>query len=147
MFLQTERLILLYLCGTDIESDLSGGTRNLMQVLNASFSKDKKIRFLVLTGGPNQWNMDMSNLCDELGNPVIRIEPKINQLWECYGADAEDERYRSKMVLLNDQSGTDPDVLMTKESTLLKFLDYGYDHYPAKKYQIIFWDHGGGPQY
>ena len=34
---------------------------------------------------------------------------------------------------------------MTDSSTLKEFLSYGYDNYKSDLYDLILWDHGGGP--
>ena len=34
---------------------------------------------------------------------------------------------------------------MSDPETLLAFIDYGAENYPAEKYDLICWDHGGGP--
>lgn len=35
-------------------------------------------------------------------------------------------------------------VCMSEPGTLSDFIDWGVKSYPAKRYQIVFWDHGGG---
>ena len=46
-----KRTIMLYLDGCDLETNTGNATRNLLQMLNASFSRDQEICLLVLTGG------------------------------------------------------------------------------------------------
>ena len=138
------RTILFYLCGTDLETDLGAAARNLMQILSANFSKDRKIRFIVMTGGTSAWHVKPSNLIGEDGSSVESISTTDNQIWECFGADEEDERFRSKMVLLTDQSGFNKTDLMTNYQNLINFIDYGYKNFPADSYDLIKWDHGSG---
>lgn len=138
------RTILLYLCGTDLETNLAAATQNIMQILNADFSEDHKIRFVAMTGGTKEWHMDSSYLVNEDGSPVNSISEEDNQIWELFGADEEDERFRSKMVLLSNQSGFSETDLMTNYQNLINFIDYGYTNYPAVKYDLIMWDHGSG---
>ena len=97
----------------------------------------------------------------ETGNPifgedVVRHNPKsqisgpYNQIWEAKGKGAATDP--GKLVLLDgnglknhradDQE--DPEW-MSDPATLQGFVNYCVDNYPAEKYDLILWDHGGGP--
>ena len=69
-------------------------------------------------------------------------EKQRHQVWECSGVDADGNHGRLKLL------GTVPDTVtksMSDPDTLQSFIDYGVANYPAEKYDLICWDHGGGP--
>lgn len=45
------RTIMLYLCGSNLETYSGMATYNLKQILSSSFSANEQTRFLVMTGG------------------------------------------------------------------------------------------------
>ena len=156
-----KRTIMLYLDGCDLETNTGNATRNLLQMLNASFSGDQEICLLVLTGGAAAgteggsagpvWKMESRYLAD----PGSELQPEhisdeYNQVWELRGKDAAE--YASKMILLDADgvSGDGEDAkksdaeLMSDPETLKKFINYCVRKCPAEKYDLILWDHGGG---
>lgn len=149
---KAERTIMLYDCGSNLETDAGMATYNLHQILNASFSKDDKIRFVVMTGGADQWHTESSYLYDPAtGTSPIDISGEYNQIWEAKGQDAAENP--GKLVLLDGDglSGDGEDAkpssqeLMSDPKTLKSFIDYSVENFPADKYDLILWDHGGGP--
>ena len=152
---KAERAVLLYMCGSDLEGS-SLGTYNLRQVLSSDFSSEGKVRCIVMTGGCNKWHLDPEK---ELYDPSTGEAPdylswkKYNYIWEAMGADAPDDKVKSKMVLLDgDGLGGDEDnpkkaddELMSDPETLKAFIDYAAEYCPAEKYDLILWDHGAGP--
>ncbi|MDR1796950.1 MAG: peptidase C11 [Clostridiales Family XIII bacterium] len=109
--------ILLYLCGTDLESESGMATADLNEIAYAK-SLDN-INIIVETGGTKNWQ-----------NSVI--------------SDRTNQRYQvtSKgLVLLEDNLGRKP---MTDPGTLSDFIRYGAERYPADRMILILWDHGGG---
>ena len=172
---QAKRTILLYDCGADLETDAGLATYNLMQILQSHFSSDDDIKFLVMTGGSHKWQIDSSNLVfpdgvnlpndavieydsDNLeyvenpSEPKSQVSNVYNQIWEAKGADAKDGN-AGKLVLLDGDGITDDnapvksqDELMSDPATLKAFINYGAANFPADKYDLILWDHGGGPK-
>ena len=162
-----ERTILMYAVGSDLES-LSGlCSFNLKQILNSEFSKDDKIKFIVMTGGADEndgWHMEPEYLYDPNGQELEKISTDYNCIWEAKGKDAIDNP--GKLVLLDGDGvlGDGDDALpaapsydeygqidesqdyefMSDPEVLKAFINYGYDNYPAEEYDIIFWDHGSG---
>ncbi len=112
-----EVTIMLYLCGTDLESRSSMATLDLQEMLNADI--DEKINLIVYTGGCKQWKNNV-------------LSSKNNQIWQ-----VKDEG----MVCLDDNVGS---VSMTDPKTLSSFIKYCAKNYPANRNALIFWDHGGG---
>lgn len=149
---EAERTVLLYACGADLETAYGMATFNLHQILNAKFSAKEKVNVIVMTGGSMQWQLESKYLYDpETGKSPEQISGEYNQIWEAKGADAKENP--GKLVLL-DKDGITGDgekalpstkELMSKPETLKAFINYGVKNYPAKKYDLILWDHGGGP--
>lgn len=180
------RTVLLYMCGSDLETNAGMATHNLKQILGSNFSSDEDINFVVMTGGAWRWQLDNDkdpeNANDYLVFPkgvsvpddaVLYPDPAdakkvkqaenekgsisgvYNQIWEARGVDANDEYVKEdadhgKLVLLDGDGLTGTEVkgeneLMSDPNTLKAFINYGVQNYPAEKYDLILWDHAGGP--
>ena len=109
--------IMLYLCGTDLESRSKCATTDLQEMLAADLSDN--INILVYTGGCKGWQ---NNVISSKKNQIYKISD--NQL-ECLEKD------------MGSKPMTDPDNLST-------FIRYCEEEYPANRYELIMWDHGGG---
>ena len=191
---KAKRTILLYACGTDLETDGGMASYNLRQILNANFSADDDVKFIVMTGGADDWKLEKENLVfpggvtvpedavysnsnpdnpEELADNKSAISNVYNQIWEAKGADAAENA--GKLVLLDgdgilgdgatakrsrikvsdlvepdsweliDDSLVENYEWMNEPDVLRAFIDYGVEKYPAEKYDLILWDHGGGP--
>ena len=156
---RAKRTILLYICGADLEESCAMATYNLKQVMKARFSADEDIKCVVMTGGSYEWYMESDYLRDpdDLGLSVYEdtdeytISAEYNQLWEARGAD--DPENPSTLTLLDADGITgapgtavpSEEELMTDPEVLKAFINYGVMNYPAEKYDLILWDHGGGP--
>ena len=131
---KAEWTIMLYICGSDLES----GARNddgtwesnepagyasmdieeILQVKN----KPSNVNVLIETGGAKRWknaNIDPNNLCrfvvtNKNGNSVLTRKDTL------------------------------PYSGMGKQTTFESFLNWGFRYYPAKKTGVILWNHGGG---
>ena len=112
-----EVTLMLYLCGTDLESRSSMATLDLQEMLNADISEN--VNLIVYTGGCKQWKNNV-------------LSNKTNQIWQ-----VKDEG----MVCLDDNAGK---VSMTDPDTLSFFIKYCAKNFPANRNALIFWDHGGG---
>jgi hypothetical protein len=110
--------IMVYLCGTDLESEDGSGTSDLEEMLSAGLEADGPVQVLIETGGTKTWNTD-------------GIDSDKNQRWLLGGDELQlaDEQDQSNMG--------DP-------NTLQSFLEYGITNFPADRYGLILWDHGGG---
>lgn len=109
--------ILVYLCGTDLESEGYAATSDIIEAVSAQYSED--VRIVYQTGGTYQWYEDIG-----ISNTSI-------QRWVTVDGDIElvDE--------LDDASMGDSD-------TLADFVSWGVENYPAKRMGLVFWNHGGG---
>ena len=112
-----EMTILLYLCGTDLESRSKMATSDLQEMLDATVGD--RINLIVYTGGCKQWQNNV-------------LSSRTNQIWQ-----VKDDG----LVCLDDDAGS---VSMTKPDTLSDFIRYGAQRFPANRMALIFWDHGGG---
>ena len=109
--------IMIYMCGADLESRSSMGTYDLQEMLNARFGSE--INLLIYTGGCKGWQ-----------NSVV--SSSANQIWQIKDG---------KMICLKDDLGSVP---MTDPNTLSGYIRWCAANYPASRYELILWDHGGG---
>ena len=109
--------IMVYMCGTDLESRSSMGTYDLQEMLNARFGEE--INLLIYTGGCKGWK-----------NSVV--SSAVNQIWQ-----VKDGKLACLEADLGSRSMTDPD-------TLSWYIQWCAGRYPASRYALILWDHGGG---
>ena len=134
------RTIMLYGCGSNLETDSGMLTFNLKQILTADFPPE--INFVVLTGGSERWEIEAEYLegAEAIG------EGQHVQLWLCSGRNgANAENGHGKMTLLDSWPAAYASASMSDEKTLLTFLTVAAEQYPAEIYDLILWDHGGGP--
>lgn len=112
-----EMTIMVYLCGTDLESRSKMATSDLQEMLDAQISD--KINLIVYTGGCSRWQNNL-------------LSSQTNQIWQ-----VRDEG----LVCLDDDAGSKS---MTDPDTLSSFIRWCAKNYPANRQALIFWDHGGG---
>ena len=115
--------VMLYLCGTDLESLGGMATTNLSMVSRTV--PDSQVNFVFQTGGTKEWKAK-----DEEGLKLDVSSEKL-QRWS-YGA----EGFKLEKELEN--------ASMAKYSTLSDFIRWGAENFPAEKNILILWDHGGG---
>ncbi len=109
--------IMVYLCGSDLESGSAMATRDLQEMAAASSSD--KVDVIVYTGGARQWQNNV-------------ISNQVNQIYRVKDGGLE---------RLVDNAGTGA---MNDPNTLASFIKYAAENYPANRNQLILWDHGGG---
>ena len=112
-----EVTIMVYMCGTDLESRSGMATKDLTEMTRATIGPN--VHVLVYTGGCTRWN-----------NSVVSNSQ--NQIYEVQSGGL-------KRVVDNDGTGA-----MTDPNTLARFIQWSAKNYPANRYMLIFWDHGGG---
>ena len=112
-----EVTILVYLCGTDLESQNGMGTSDLKEMAAASLGKN--INLIVYTGGCRRWRNNV-------------VSSSVNQIYQIQDG---------KLYCLEKDLGS---ASMTSPKTLASFITYGAQHFPANRMCLIFWDHGGG---
>ena len=171
------RTVLLYLCGSNLETQAAMASYNIRQILAARFSADEDVRVIIMTGGSGKWQTERDWLVfpDDVNVPedaVMELDEEAfpyqaektsqvsnvyNQIWEARGKDAKvnggPDPNAGRMVLrdgdgITGAEGTAVEAdreFMSDPEVLKAFIDYGVEHYPADKYDLILWDHGGGP--
>ena len=109
--------IMVYMCGTDLESRSGMGTSDLQEMLNAKVGD--KVNLLVYTGGCKGWRNNV-------------VSSKNNQIYQIRNG---------QMACLVENAGNAP---MTDPNNLASFIQWCGKNFPANRNQLIFWDHGGG---
>lgn len=109
--------IMVYMCGTDLESRSGMGTSDLQEMLAARFGEN--INLIVYTGGCSGWRNN-------------QVSSAVNQIWQVKNGG---------LLCLEQDLGSVP---MTDPSTLSGYIRYCAERFPASRYELIFWDHGGG---
>ena len=112
-----EVTIMVYMCGTDLESKYGMGTSDLQEMLGADLGDN--VNLLVYTGGCNQWKNNV-------------VSSSTNQIYQVVDG---------KLKALDKDAGS---VSMTNPDTLADFIKWCDKKYPANRNMLIFWDHGGG---
>ena len=109
--------VMIYMCGTDLESRYGMGTSDLTEMVKANLSD--KVNVLVETGGCKSWK-----------NSVV--SNSVNQIYRVQSGGLE---------RLESNFGK---AAMTDPANLTKFIQYCAKNYPANRNILILWDHGGG---
>lgn len=109
--------LMIYMCGTDLESRSGMATNDLTEIAKAKYGDN--VNVLIYTGGCSKWKIN-------------GISSKVNQIYQIKDG---------KLYCIEKDMG---DKSMVKPSTLTEFIKYCAKHYPANRQQLILWDHGGG---
>ena len=113
-----EITIMVYMCGSDLESHNAMGTYDLQEMASAAISDN--INLLVYTGGCSRWqNKIVSN--------------SVNQIYRVAG--------NGQLEQLVKNAGTGS---MVDPDTLVSFIEWATENYEANRYELIMWDHGSG---
>lgn len=149
------RTIMIYMNGSDLESDNYYATKSIQEMMKAlrCYNGDD-LRVIVMTGGTNTWhvtdeddkNNQPWNYEDKIhAEDLVRINAdgsrstatlsKNNQIWEIR---------EGKMILLEDDFNSGHGMM--ERGTLASFLLYAANLYETDLKDIIFWDHGNGPE-
>jgi hypothetical protein len=111
-----DRTIMIYMIGSNLESQGGIATADL-NGLDYNKLQSQNTKVLLIAGGTEKW---FNSFID--GNSTSIYELKD-----------------TGFVKVKEQSKRN----MGDASTLTDFLDYGYQNYASKKYDLIFWNHGG----
>lgn len=109
--------IMVYDCGTDLESRSGMATNDISEMAQADIPDN--INIILFTGGCNGWKTN-------------GISNKVSQIYRVK---------KGKIELLEEDLG---DKVMTDPNTLVEFIKYCSNNFPANRQELIFWDHGGG---
>ena len=114
---QDEVTIMVYMCGTDLESQQGMATSDLKEMAAATIGD--KINLIVFTGGCRRWRNNV-------------VSSSVNQIYQIKDG---------KFLCLEKDMGSGS---MVNPETLTTFIKYGKKNFPANRMCLIFWDHGGG---
>ena len=109
--------IMVYMCGTDLESKSGMASNDLQEMAKATLGKN--VNIIVYTGGCKQWKIN-------------GISNSVNQIYKVENGG---------LTCLVSDDGKDS---MVKPATLTRFIQFCTKNYPANRQALIFWDHGGG---
>lgn len=113
--------ILVYMNGSNLETDDGEATRDLSEMVAAGSSD--KVNIIVQTMGTKKWDSKYGVASDR------------SQIYKVDG---------DGLTLLKDDLGQKD---CNKSDTLSDFIIWGAQNFPADRYVLHFWDHGGGPVY
>jgi len=149
-----EWTVMFYMCGSDLESRYGYATDNMVEIVStqdlyATYAKmaeeyhvdtgdpvsasDKKVQVVLETGGCKAWH----NNEGEVQTTDTDIRTDVLQRWS-YNPY---ERTDTPLIRLQDEI---PLKSMADPDTLADFLKWTKANYPARKYMLVLWDHGGG---
>ena len=109
--------LMVYLCGSDLETTRGAASADLAEMIAACPAGDD-VQVVVMASGAAAWHSG--------------VDPDTAAI---YALDGEGLHRVS-----DGASGS-----MGDPATLGALLDYGYAHYPARRYALLLWDHGAGP--
>jgi len=113
----TPYTIMIYMNGSDLESEFGLATDDLVEMLDSGVDS-KNANVIILTGGAEVWQNDA----------IPEYECIIWQL---------DNGWLNEIESMGK-------VNMGNPNTLRDFITFSMENYPAQKYGLIMWNHGGG---
>ena len=151
---QPEWTVMFYMCGSDLESRYGYATENMHEIITchdmyAAYAKlaeeyhmetgdpvsatDRKVQVVLETGGCKAWHNNEGET--RTTDRDIRIDKLQRWSYDPY------ESLDTAMIRLKDEA---PLQSMADPKTLADFIRWSKANYPAKKYLLVLWDHGGG---
>ncbi|MBR3928175.1 MAG: leucine-rich repeat protein [Clostridia bacterium] len=111
--------VMIYMCGSNLESLDGAASDDIFEMLFSDYNKDE-INVVLLTGGSSQWN-------------GAAIDSSKTNIFEITRRNSLRLKWCDSLLNLGESD------------TLSFFLKYAEQNYPADRYGLILWDHGGGP--
>ena len=109
------KTLMIYMCGSDLESGGGIATSNLQDLVSSKIDYEN-INIILCAGGSNKWyNKNISTT----ETSYFKVTNK-------------------GLETIKKQSKQD----MASSTTLTNFIDYTYDNYKSDEYYLMFWDHG-----
>ena len=161
-----EWTVMFYMCGSDLESKYEFASQNLAEIVQSHnlsteydyYAKqykigeymqeqklnieeymqaeklDRDVHVVIETGGCKEWH----NQEQEITTTDTKIRTDVLQRWtyDPYNDDIE-----HAVIRLQEEI---PLASMSDPETLTDFIRWSAANYPAKKYMLVMWDHGGG---
>ncbi len=112
----TTYTILVYMRGSDLESENSLATLNIEEM--CSLNLNSNINLILETGGAKKWDEKYSISSTEIGR--YKVENK-------------------QLTKIESKENAN----MGDANTLIDFVSWGISQYPADKTALVFWNHGG----
>lgn len=113
--------VLIYMNGSNLETDGSEATTDISEIISAGYSD--QVNILIETLGTKKWDKKYKIASDR--SQIYKVGEK-------------------GLSLVKDDLGQ---LDCTTEESLRDFIIWGVQNYPADRYILQFWDHGGGPVY
>ena len=112
--------VMIYMIGSDLESRFGAGSRDLREIMEAGVDYDRT-NVIVCAGGTQKWNSGIP--CSS--NSVLDMSRTGEEDW----------------IVAETEGNSD----MGHPATLVSFVNFCTDNYPADQYVLLFWNHGAGP--
>lgn len=112
-----EVTLMVYMCGTDLESEYSMASYDLSEMAAANLGDN--VNIIIYTGGCSKWHIN-------------GISTKYNQIYQLKDGG---------LSCLNSNAGSS--TMLTPEN-LAGFIEYCAENFEANRMGLILWDHGGG---
>lgn len=113
--------ILCYVNGSNLESEDQEATTDISEMVAAPFSPD--VHIVIQTMGTRRWSTKYNIASDRSQRFLVK---------------------ENGLELVDDSLGQ---LDCTRSSSLSDFITWGAKNYPADRYILLFWNHGGGPVY
>ncbi len=111
--------VMVYMVGSDLESLYGCATDDIQEMIDSDVGENVKI--VLQTGGTQEW-----------ANNVM--------------TDEEVERWLIEDGEIYSLASLGESRMLTSDA-LCSFISFAAENYPAERYILIFWDHGGGSVY
>ena len=124
--------LMVYMCGSNLESDSNGGLASMdIEEMRSVANQPDDINIIIETGGATKWHKNVIG-----GNGVRQITYKDSDNHWVLGRYHLDSNnlYEDDLVTYSSMGASE---------TLQSFLQWGFDNFPADKYSLILWNHGG----
>ncbi len=157
------RTIMIFLNGTDLESNSCFGTKNMLDLLRANIPDNTKI--YITTGGTKKWHMNDGDyyadyacnllypgkqIADLDENEKKEVNKYADELYDLYATDISRD-VQIYEVLKDDNNinylslrETYTDLYFLDNTYLTDFIDYVTSSTSSEYYDLILWDHGNG---
>lgn len=110
--------IMIYMVGSDLESQYGNATIDFTEMLSACPDTNKH-NIAIFTGGATDWQISEIDASHSYLLEIANSDLKIKDTYDLYN--------------------------MGDPNTLSNFINYCYDEYDTDKYSLILWNHGAGP--
>ena len=114
-------VVMEYVVATDLESDRGYASVNIEQIRNAT-KQGSDMTFVLQVGA-------------------------AERLFTSGMEDGSYARYTINDGKIEKALDLDPSTCMTEKESLTDFIKWTKENYPADRYMLVFWDHGGGLTY